>query len=130
MNAGIRSLSLHPRTDRKGVQRPHAQTTSLFGGALRGSGARTCAIGGGRELWREWDATGRDMAYTVGKFYTDPQQHALTKISGEASFSLEVRSLDAQSLAQLEERVHAIANAIAARPRRSLRTWLYWNTLR
>jgi N-carbamoyl-L-amino-acid hydrolase len=67
------------------------------------------------ELWREWDAAGRDMAYTVGKFYTDPQQHALTKISGEASFSLDVRSLDAQSLAQLEERVHAIANAIAAR---------------
>ena len=67
------------------------------------------------ELWREWDAAGRDMAHTVGKFYTDPQQHALTKISGEASFSLDVRSLDAQSLAQLEERVHAIANAIAAR---------------
>jgi N-carbamoyl-L-amino-acid hydrolase len=67
------------------------------------------------ELWREWDAAGRDMAYTVGKFYTDPQQHALTKISGEASFSLDVRSLDEQSLAQLEERVHAIANAIAAR---------------
>jgi N-carbamoyl-L-amino-acid hydrolase len=56
------------------------------------------------ELWREWDAAGRDMAYTVGKFYTDPQQHALTKISGEASFSLDVRSLNAQSLAQLESR--------------------------
>jgi acetylornithine deacetylase/succinyl-diaminopimelate desuccinylase-like protein len=67
------------------------------------------------DLWREWDAAGRDMAFTVGKFYTDPQQHALTKIAGEASFSLDVRSLDAQSLAQLEERVHAIANAIAAR---------------
>ena len=67
------------------------------------------------ELWREWDAAGRDMAYTVGKFYTDPQQHALTKISGEASFSLDVRSLNAQSLAQLEERVQVIANAIAAR---------------
>ena len=25
------------------------------------------------ELWREWDAAGRDMAHTVGKFHTDPQ---------------------------------------------------------
>lgn len=66
------------------------------------------------ELWREWDAAGRDMAHTVGNF-TPTHSIALTKISGEASFSLDVRSLDAQSLAQLEERVHAIANAIAAR---------------
>ena len=40
MNAGICSLSLRPRNNRKGVQRPHAQTTSLFGGALRGSAPR------------------------------------------------------------------------------------------
>ena len=66
-------------------------------------------------LWREWDAAGRDMAFTVGKFFTDPQQHALTKIAGEVSFSLDVRSLDAQSLAELEERVHSIAREIAAR---------------
>ncbi len=55
------------------------------------------------------------MAFTIGKFFTDPQQHALTKISGEVSFSLDARSLDAQSLAELEERVHAIAREIAAR---------------
>ena len=44
MNAGICSLSRRPRNDRKGVQRPHAQTTSLFG-ALRGSGVSA-------KLWR------------------------------------------------------------------------------
>jgi N-carbamoyl-L-amino-acid hydrolase len=66
-------------------------------------------------LWREWDASGKDMAFTVGKFFTNPQQHALTKISGEVSFSLDVRSVDAKLLSELEERVHAIANDIAAR---------------
>ena len=66
-------------------------------------------------LWREWDAAGRDMAFTVGKFFTDPQQHALTKIAGEVSLSLDVRSLDAQSLTELEERVYSIAREIAAR---------------
>jgi len=66
-------------------------------------------------LWREWDAAGRDMAFTIGKFFTDPQRHALTKISGEVSFSLDARSLDARALAELEERVHAIAREIAAR---------------
>ena len=78
-------------------------------------GARADFIHASDELWREWDAAGRDMAFTVGKFFTDPQQHALTDFSGEIPFSLDARSLDTQSLAQLEERVHAVANAIAAR---------------
>jgi hypothetical protein len=45
MNAGICSLSLRPQNDRKGVQRPHAQTTPLFGRALRGSAGLGEAVG-------------------------------------------------------------------------------------
>jgi hypothetical protein len=69
------------------------------------------------------------MAYTVGKFHTD-HSIALTKISGEASFSLDVRSLDAQSLAQVEETRPCYRERNCGVPRRSRRTWLYWNTLR
>ncbi len=66
-------------------------------------------------LWREWNAAGKDMAFTVGKFFTDPRQHALTKICGEVSFSLDLRSVVPELLSELEDRVHAIANEIAAR---------------
>jgi N-carbamoyl-L-amino-acid hydrolase len=65
-------------------------------------------------LWRKWSSEGRDMAFTVGKFCTNQQQHALTKIPGEVSFSLDIRSADPKLLSELEERVHAIANGIAA----------------
>jgi beta-ureidopropionase / N-carbamoyl-L-amino-acid hydrolase len=66
-------------------------------------------------LWREWDAAGKDMAFTVGKLFTDPQQHALTKIPGEVSFSLDLRSVDPELLAELEQRLQAIANDVARR---------------
>jgi N-carbamoyl-L-amino-acid hydrolase len=67
------------------------------------------------QLWQEWDRSKRDMAFTVGKFFTDADQHALTKISGEVSFSLDVRSVDAELLTELEARVRTIANEIAER---------------
>jgi hypothetical protein len=60
MNAGIRSLSLRPRNDRKGVQRPHAQTTPLFGRALRGSAGLGEAVGGSRVLQRIQRASAAD----------------------------------------------------------------------
>ena len=41
---------------------------------------------------------GRDMAFTVGKLFTDPAQHALTKIPGEVTFSLDLRSVQADLL--------------------------------
>jgi N-carbamoyl-L-amino-acid hydrolase len=64
-------------------------------------------------LWREWEAQGKDMAFTVGRFFTDPQQHALTKIPGEVSFSLDLRSVDGTLLCELEQIVYALANRIA-----------------
>ena len=65
-------------------------------------------------VWREWEAQGKDMAFTVGRFFTDPQQHALTKIPGEVSFSLDLRSVDGALLCELEQIVHALAHRIAA----------------
>ena len=67
------------------------------------------------QLWQEWDSSQRDMAFTVGKFCTSTDQHALTKISGEVSFSLDLRSVDAELLSDLEARILTISNEIAQR---------------
>lgn len=48
-------------------------------------------------LDREWTRvreSGRDLVFTVGKFFTDPKQHALTKVPGECEFCLDFRSQD------------------------------------
>jgi beta-ureidopropionase / N-carbamoyl-L-amino-acid hydrolase len=87
-----------------GVPRPYRHDSVLAGADF------IHALDG---LWQEWNAEGKDMAFTIGKFFTDPQQHALTKISGEVSFSLDVRSVDPELLSELEKRVHIIANDIA-----------------
>ena len=71
-----------------------------------------CAMDG---LWAETEAAGGDMAFTVGKLFTDAGQHAMTKISGNVRFSLDVRSLDANCLGELETTVRGFADEIAER---------------
>jgi N-carbamoyl-L-amino-acid hydrolase len=66
-------------------------------------------------LWEQWERDGNDMAFTVGKLFTDSARHALTKIPGEVTFSLDVRSVDPDRLSELEERVEAIAAEVAER---------------
>jgi N-carbamoyl-L-amino-acid hydrolase len=63
-------------------------------------------------LWGEWERERKDMAFTVGKLYTDPARHALTKIAGEVTFSLDLRSVDPYLLTRLERRVEEIATEI------------------
>jgi N-carbamoyl-L-amino-acid hydrolase len=64
------------------------------------------------QLWAEWERDHKDMAFTVGKLYTDPARHAHTKIAGEVTFSLDLRSVDPHLLTQLERRVQEIATEI------------------
>ena len=66
-------------------------------------------------LWTELEAAGKDFAYTVGKFSTDPARHAMTVVNGEVQFSLDLRSLDQDFLRVMESRLHEIARAIEAR---------------
>ena len=66
-------------------------------------------------LWAEWEREGKDMAFTVGKLYTDSARHALTKIAGEVTFSLDVRSLYPELLNDLERRIETIAAEIMER---------------
>jgi beta-ureidopropionase / N-carbamoyl-L-amino-acid hydrolase len=66
-------------------------------------------------LWAEAEESGRDMAVTIGKFFTDADEHAMTKISGAVEFSLDVRTLDPDYLDALETQVIDLAADIAAR---------------
>jgi N-carbamoyl-L-amino-acid hydrolase len=60
-------------------------------------------------IWDECEEANRDFAYTVGKFYTDEEHHQMSKIAGEVSFSLDMRSLDAHTLVEMEERVRLLS---------------------
>jgi beta-ureidopropionase / N-carbamoyl-L-amino-acid hydrolase len=66
-------------------------------------------------LWQSNDAAGRPMAFTVGRFHTDPKEHALTKVAGEMTLSLDVRAYDKAHLAELEKAVLALAGDVAKR---------------
>ncbi|HJZ31661.1 MAG TPA: Zn-dependent hydrolase [Hyphomicrobiaceae bacterium] len=65
------------------------------------------------QIWRQSDAAGRPMAFTIGRFHTDPQQHALTKVAGELRLSLDVRAYSSAHLAELEAAVLELARQIA-----------------
>ncbi len=67
------------------------------------------------EIWKSEDAAGRPMAFTIGRFGTDPAEHALTKVAGLMTLSLDVRAYDRGHLAELEGRVLALTKEIEAR---------------
>jgi N-carbamoyl-L-amino-acid hydrolase len=50
--------------------------------------------------WAEVEAEDESFVATMGKFFTDPAQHAMTKVAGEVGFSLNVGSIDAGQLAR------------------------------
>ncbi|MDX2157539.1 MAG: M20/M25/M40 family metallo-hydrolase [Hyphomicrobiaceae bacterium] len=64
------------------------------------------------EIWKAADAAGRPMAFTIGRFFTDPAEHALTKVAGLLTLSLDVRAYDKVHLADLEQQVLALARRI------------------
>jgi beta-ureidopropionase / N-carbamoyl-L-amino-acid hydrolase len=67
------------------------------------------------EIWRENEAAGKPMAFTIGRFHTDPKEHALTKVAGEMTLSLDVRTYDTAHLAALEDRLKALVRDIESR---------------
>jgi beta-ureidopropionase / N-carbamoyl-L-amino-acid hydrolase len=66
-------------------------------------------------IWDQCDADGRDFAFTIGKFFTDAEWHAMTKIAGAVEFSLDMRSLDGVFIEAMTSRVRELAAEIAAR---------------
>ncbi|MBI4204795.1 MAG: hydantoinase/carbamoylase family amidase [Betaproteobacteria bacterium] len=73
-----------------------------------------------RELDLEWErvrAAGGDLVFTVGQFFTDSRVHALTKVPGEANFSLDIRSQSEATLKDMAALAERLARDIAARRR-------------
>jgi N-carbamoyl-L-amino-acid hydrolase len=62
-------------------------------------------------------AAGGDLAITVGKFFTDARHHALTKVPGEAGFSLDFRSRDEPTLVAMRSLTERLAQEIGERRR-------------
>jgi beta-ureidopropionase / N-carbamoyl-L-amino-acid hydrolase len=67
--------------------------------------------------WADVRKSGGDLVFTVGKLHTDPSAHALTKVPGEASFTVDLRSQDSSTLEMMTARTRALADEIAARRR-------------
>jgi N-carbamoyl-L-amino-acid hydrolase len=67
--------------------------------------------------WSRARADGNDLVFTVGKFFTDANQHALTKVPGEVEFTLEFRSQDEKTLTAMQALVMQLSSQIAQRRR-------------
>lgn len=65
------------------------------------------------KTWREWTEKDKDMAFTVGKMFTDPVHHALVNIPGEVTFSLDIRSVEQALLTELENLFEGFCDQIA-----------------
>ncbi|MDF0732733.1 Zn-dependent hydrolase [Pseudomonas entomophila] len=60
-------------------------------------------------LWRDWVEAGKDLVVTVGTLGTNAAHHAVSRIPGEVSFSLEMRSLHQSTLEAFHAKVLALA---------------------
>ena len=67
-------------------------------------------------LWHEIeDGTDPSAVFTVGKLFTDPDHHALTKVPGECHFSLNFGSTEQATLDRAAHAIAAITQDIASR---------------
>jgi N-carbamoyl-L-amino-acid hydrolase len=70
------------------------------------------------DLERETQAildAGGDLVFAAGKFYTDADMHSLTKVPGEVRFTLDIRSIDKDTLVRMGELAKTRAAAIEKR---------------
>jgi N-carbamoyl-L-amino-acid hydrolase len=64
------------------------------------------------EIWKAADAASKPMAFTIGRFFTDAKEHAMTKVAGRMSLSLDVRAYDKAHLDALEAQVKQLTAAV------------------
>jgi N-carbamoyl-L-amino-acid hydrolase len=88
--------------------------------------------------WQQWLDAGRQLVITHGIIGTDPREHAISRVPGEARFSIELRADDQQTLDDfhrlLQEQAHQVAHergvafdfdeAIVNRPAPMDRRWI------
>ena len=63
--------------------------------------------------WMDLETQNHDLTVTVGKFFTDAEQHAFSKIAGEVDLCIDVRSHSKPTLGQVRSYVDALAVEIA-----------------
>ena len=63
-------------------------------------------------LWQKNDAAERPMAFTIGRFHTNADEHALTIVPGEMTLSLDVRAYDQAHLDELEHALFELVKQI------------------
>lgn len=67
-------------------------------------------------LWQEVEAAGNpDTVFTVGKFFTDADEHAMTKVPGECRFTLNVGGTSKEVLDRFKAETLRLAGEIATR---------------
>ncbi|WP_366654837.1 Zn-dependent hydrolase [Fodinicurvata sp. EGI_FJ10296] len=64
------------------------------------------------EHWAALMERGLDLVMTAGILQTNPDQHAMTRIPGECSFSIDVRSQSAETLQAFHHLLHSEARRI------------------
>ncbi|SFC25723.1 hydantoinase/carbamoylase family amidase [Tropicimonas isoalkanivorans] len=67
------------------------------------------------DYWQKLEATGEDLTITFGKVFTDPAQHAFSKVPGRVDFCLDVRSASRETLDRVHDELMRQAAAISQR---------------
>lgn len=110
-----------PTTIRGNVRFPYARCTGRYGhsGATPREWRHDAALAVVElvraldELWIEREAGGvPDTVFTVGKLFTDPAHHAMTKVPGRCDFTLNFGGTTGGFLDECRERTRALAERI------------------
>ncbi|MFC4278084.1 Zn-dependent hydrolase [Achromobacter aloeverae] len=64
-------------------------------------------------IWAEMENDGHELTLTFGQVYTDPRQADFSKVPGQVSFSVDIRSRDTATLRLMDEHLLTTARAIA-----------------
>jgi beta-ureidopropionase / N-carbamoyl-L-amino-acid hydrolase len=62
--------------------------------------------------WGKLEHEGHDLTITIGKLFTDPAQHAFSKIAGEVGICIDVRSHSTPTLAVVKAKIHELVVAV------------------
>lgn len=64
------------------------------------------------QLWRQFEAQGRDLTVTVGETATDPEESSFSKVAGLVRFSLDIRSNARATLDEFEIELEVLTTSI------------------
>ncbi|MGR3513876.1 MAG: hydantoinase/carbamoylase family amidase [Paracoccaceae bacterium] len=108
IRGNIRHRFVHIRgetTHAGGVPRKSRRDAVLAGAEL---------VGALERFWRAAEDAGDDMVLTVGEFFTNPTTHGITKVPGDVSMTLDMRSEDDRVIDRFELFLRAAAERISS----------------